>query len=74
VYDVFQEVIMDRKLVKSELKRRGIKHKWFAETIGIHPSTLSAYLTGRKTLSLAIEKSIFRELNLNTEALGDRAS
>lgn len=42
---------MDIELVRAAITKKGFKHKWLAGQIGVHPTTLSKYLTGKSPLT-----------------------
>ncbi|MEN0060019.1 MAG: helix-turn-helix transcriptional regulator [Bdellovibrio sp.] len=58
--------------IKKRIEERGLKHRWLADQVGVHPTTLSRFLTGKTNLSNAALKSLLKELKL--EALLKKAS
>lgn len=60
------------KLVRAELKDRGMKIGFLAQKIGVAPCTLSSYLTGKRNLGASAKLLLLKVLNL--ESLTDRAS
>ncbi|GEM_PF-2777191 len=64
----------DGKEIKKIIKARRLTVKDLAETIGIHPNTLSSALNGNRDLGRAVRLSLYRELNLDPEALRKKAS
>jgi plasmid maintenance system antidote protein VapI len=57
-------VTKDLKILKDQIKKSGLKKGKLAEVIGIHPTTLSSFLSGKRQLGLAAKKSLYRELGL----------
>ncbi len=50
--------------IKRRIEERGLKHRWLADQMGVHPTTLSRFLTGKTNLSNAALKSLLRQLDL----------
>lgn len=65
---------MSREQIRAVIKKKGFRHAWLAVQIGVTPSTFSAFLTGKRNLGLAAKKSLFRELELDYEAVSGCAS
>jgi ribosome-binding protein aMBF1 (putative translation factor) len=74
VYSHLEVVEMDIQKLRKVIEGRGIKQTWLADQIGVHPSTLNRFLTGRTHMSRAAIKSLLRELNLSEDSLKLRAS
>lgn len=51
--------------IRTEIEKKGIKHRWLAEKIGVHPTTLSRFLTRKRGIGSEIKMSLLRELNLD---------
>lgn len=64
---------MDLELIREVIEQKGLKHRWLADQIGVHPTTLSRFLTGKSKLGNAALKSLCRELNLDAKSLKDAA-
>lgn len=55
---------VELKEIRKRIKASGLKKSKLAEVIGIHPTTLSSFLSGKRNLGLAARKSLYRELGL----------
>ena len=64
----------DAKKIKGVIKEKRIKVKDLALAIGVTPNTLSSALNGNRALGKSALISLFRELNLNAEALKRKAA
>ena len=68
------EVAMDLEKFRNAIQARGMKHRWLAAEIGIHPSTLCRFLKGRTMLGGEALIKLLQVLNLDPEALKKKAS
>jgi len=58
---------IDLEEIKARIKKSGLKVKHLAGVIGVHPTTLSSYLSGKRELGLPAKKSLFRELGFEID-------
>lgn len=65
---------MDLRVIKVEIKNRGLKSKWIASEIGIHPSTLSRFLSGRTILSGESLIRLLQMLKIDPASFKQKAS
>lgn len=65
---------MDLELIKSEIKARGLKQRWLANKIDVHPSTLNRFLTGRTIMSGEALIKLFQLLKIDPASLKTKAS
>lgn len=65
---------MNLAKIRAEIESKGIKHVWLAGQIGVHPNTLSRFLTGKTELGLDSLAKLLKILNLKFESLLQKAS
>jgi plasmid maintenance system antidote protein VapI len=58
---------MNLSRIRDEIDKRGIKHRWLAKQIGVHPTTLSRFLCGKIGLAEEAQEKLFRILKLKPE-------
>lgn len=56
-------------MIRQEIDKRGIKHRWLAEQIGVHPTTLCRFLTGKTTLGGEAMFNLVQKLELGPDLL-----
>lgn len=65
---------MDLELIKSEIRARGLKQRWLANKIEVHPSTLNRFLTGRTIMSGESLIKLLQVLEIDPGNLKPKAS
>lgn len=65
---------MELERIRQVIADKGFKHKWLAGQIGVHPSSLSRFLTGKSVISRSAMILLFQVLNIDAETLRKKAS
>lgn len=73
-YYLNMDETFDGKKIKGVIKAKRLLVKDLAVAIGVTPNTLSSALNGNRVLGKSARISLFRELNMNAEALRKKAS
>lgn len=61
---------MELDRIRQAIEEKGFKHKWLACQIGVHPSSLSRFLTGKSVINRSALILLSQKLGIeiNTEA------
>ena len=70
----YPEVRMNLLKVRKEIERRGLKQRWLAGQIEVHPNTLSRFLTGKTELGYDSLSKLLEILEIKFETLKKKAS
>jgi plasmid maintenance system antidote protein VapI len=65
---------MDIELIRNKIKARGLKQRWIASEIDVHPSTLNRFLTGRTIMSGEAMIKLFQLLEIDPGLIKIKAS
>ena len=65
---------MNRALIRSEIENMGFRRVWLAGQIGVHPTTLNRFLSGKTMLGSEALMELLSILKLKPEALLKKAS
>lgn len=57
------------EIIKDEMKERGITQKQLAELLGVSPSRISEYMTGRAEPTLRVARLLHKKLDIDADFL-----
>lgn len=55
------------EIIKDEMKERGITQKQLAELLGVSPSRISEYMTGKAEPTLKVARLLHRKLDIDAD-------
>lgn len=65
---------MNLIMIRDVIEKTGLKHRALAKQIGVHPNTLSRFLTGKTMLGSEALMKLLSILNLKPESLLKKVS
>jgi transcriptional regulator with XRE-family HTH domain len=62
------------KTIHTRIKEKGLKKKFLAQEIGVVPSTLSSFLSGKRNLGTSAVKLLLQQLDMDEATYLKKAS